>query len=285
MRTSDRKDSDAPHGPAVDGRRARKFRAMVLKFYAEHGRSFPWRETRDPWAILVSEIMLQQTQTERVVPKYLAWMRAFPNPQSLAESPLSRVMELWSGLGYNRRALALREAASKIVELGAVPDDVKSLTELPGVGPYTAGAVCAFAFNRPTLFIETNIRSVYLHYFFPDEVRVPDSRIMPVLEATMDKNDPRTWYYALMDLGVKLKKTLGNPNTRSAHYSKQSSFADSNRRIRGALLREIGGRAAVAADDLAAALPFSRERVEAALAQLVAEGFVAERGGVYRLAD
>ncbi len=271
--------------PAVEGQRARRFRSMVLKFYAEHGRSFPWRETRDPWAVLVSEIMLQQTQTERVVPKYLAWMEAFPEPRALAEAKLPFVMELWSGLGYNRRALALRAAAAKIVEWGAVPDDEKSLTALPGVGPYTAGAVCAFAFNRPTLFIETNIRSVYLHYFFPDEERVPDSRILPLLEATMDKNDPRTWYYALMDLGVELKKTLGNPNIRSAHYAKQSPFVDSNRRIRGALLRELGGGRVAAAEDLAAALPFSRERVDAALAQLVAEGFVAERGGVYRLAD
>lgn len=278
--------------PALDGGRslpspdeAEAFRGIVLKRYAQAGRTFPWRETRDPWAILVSEVMLQQTQTERVVPKYLAWMEAYPEPSRLAKASLAEALGLWSGLGYNRRALALRAAAAAIATAGGIGDSEEELLALPGVGRYTARAVLAFAFGKPVALIETNIRSVYLHHFFQGEDRVPDSRIERVVEATMDRDDPRTWYYALMDYGVELKRTLGNPNVRSAHYARQSSFADSNRRIRGAILRELGSRGPAGADAIAAALPFSRERVDAALAELMAEGFVAESAGTYRIGD
>ena len=130
---------------ALSEAEAAAFRARVLGFYAERGRAFPWRSTRDPWAILVSEVMLQQTQTERVLPKYLAWMAAYPSPRSLAEANLADVLSLWSGLGYNRRALALVKAASRIASLGRFPDEEDELLELPGVGPYTARAVLAFA--------------------------------------------------------------------------------------------------------------------------------------------
>jgi A/G-specific adenine glycosylase len=261
------------------------FRALVLGYYAESGRSFPWRETRDPWAILVSEIMLQQTQTERVVPKYLAWMKAYPVPAALAAAPLSDALSLWSGLGYNRRALALIKAASRIASAASFPDDEDALLELPGVGPYTARAVLAFAFGRPVVLIETNVRSVFLHRFFEGEDGISDSRIAPLVEATLDREDPRKWYYALMDYGVAIKRTLGNPNLRSAHYSKQSPFADSNRRIRGSLLKLIGQRGRAEADELASSLPFSRERIGSALEELKAEGFVAESCGIYRLGD
>lgn len=261
------------------------FRAQVLGFYAKRGRAFPWRSTRDPWAILVSEVMLQQTQTERVLPKYLEWMAAYPSPHSLAEADLADVLSLWSGLGYNRRALALVKAASRIASLGRFPDEEDELLELPGVGPYTARAVLAFAFGRPVVFIETNIRSVFLHSFFEGEDAVSDARIAPLVEATLDRDDPRSWYYALMDYGVEIKRAFGNPNGRSAHYAKQSPFADSHRRIRGALLKELGSRGRADADELARALPFARERVDKALGELKAEGFVAESSGVYRLGN
>jgi A/G-specific adenine glycosylase len=226
--------------------------------------------------------MLQQTQTERVLPKYLAWMEAFPEPSALASAPLPLALSLWSGLGYNRRALALVRSASAIASAGRFPDDEASLLELPGVGPYTARAVLAFAFDRPVVFIETNIRSVFLHEFFPGEEGVPDSSIAPLVGATLVREDPRTWYYALMDYGVEIKRREGNPNKRSAHYAPQSPFADSNRRIRGSLLKALASGAS-GGDALAAALPFSRERVDSALAELKAEGFVAEVGGKYRL--
>lgn len=272
-------------GPRLDAAQIAAFRAQVLGLYAERGRSFPWRETRDPWAILVSEVMLQQTQTDRVLPKYLAWMAAYPTPASLASAPLAEVLSLWSGLGYNRRALALVKAASRIASSGRFPDEEDELRELPGVGPYTARAVLAFAFGRPVVLIETNIRSVFIHRFFPGDEGVTDAALSPLVEATLDREDPRTWYYALMDYGVEIKKAFGNPNLRSAHYAKQSPFADSHRRVRGELLKELGKRGRADSDELARALPFAHERVDEALAELKAEGFVAESSGVYRLGN
>ena len=229
--------------------------------------------------------MLQQTQTERVLPKYIAWLEAYPEPAALACAPLADVLALWSGLGYNRRALALVKSAALIAAAARFPDNEESLLELPGVGPYTARAVLAFAFAKPVVLIETNIRTVFLHSFFQGELGVPDSRIAPLVEATLYREDPRTWYYALMDYGVEIKRREGNPNRRSAHYTRQSPFNDSNRRIRGSLLKALRPLEGKAADELAAALPFSRERVDAALAQLKSEGFVAEADGVYRLGD
>jgi A/G-specific adenine glycosylase len=261
------------------------FKGTILSYYRESGRDFPWRRTRDPWDILVSEIMLQQTQTERVIPKYLSWMEAYPDPGALSKAPLAEVLNLWSGLGYNRRALALVRAAAMIEAAGRFPDGEDALRELPGVGPYTARAVLAFAYCEPVVLIETNIRSVFLHFFFENEDNVNDARLAPLIEATLDREDPRNWYYALMDYGAMLKRIIGNPNSRSAHYSKQKPFADSNRRIRGSILRELGRRGRADADDLAGVMPFARERIVKALGELKAEGFVAESCGVYRLGD
>ena len=256
------------------------FADLVLGFYREKGRSLPWRETRDPWAILVSEVMLQQTQVDRVAPKYLAFLEAFPRPADLAAAPLSELLRLWSGLGYNRRALALKRAAEALSAAGAAgpPDDEEALLALPGVGPYTARAVLAFAYERPTVFVETNIRTVFLYHFFPEAEKAGDAVLEPLVAASLRREDPRTWYYALMDYGSALKREYGNPNARGSGYARQSPFEDSHRRIRGAILRELGAGPATR-DALAARLPFARERVELALGELVAEGFAAERGG------
>jgi A/G-specific adenine glycosylase len=259
------------------------FRALVRGHYAKAGRAFPWRETRDPWAILVSEIMLQQTQTERVVPKYEAFLAAFPKPADLASAPLSSLLALWSGLGYNRRALALKRAAETIQERygGALPESAEELDALPGVGPYTARAVMAFAFGEPSVFIETNIRSVYIYHFFPGEEAVADKLLEPLIAKSLDRRDSRSWYYGLMDYGAALKKRIGNPNKRSAQYARQSPFENSHRRVRGAVLRELslnGNRLSL--DGLVSRIPFSRERVEKAAGELVAEGFIEEESGV-----
>ena len=236
--------------------------------------------------------MLQQTQTERVLPKYLAWFERFPDARSVAEASLPDILGLWSGLGYNRRALALSRAAG-IVAGGGFPETEAALLALPGVGRYTARAVLCFAFGHPSVFVETNIRSVFIHHFFPGESAVPDRRVEALVAATLDRGDARRWYYALMDYGAHLKKIVANPNRRSAHYAKQTPFADSNRRVRGAILRELtsrslagNGRAGAGSghsgesavpltmDELAGLIPFSRERVAAALSELVREGFV-----------
>ncbi len=267
------------------GQEVKAFQEMVLGYFRTNERHFPWRDTHDPWAILVSEVMLQQTQTERVVPKYLAFLEAFPVPAALAEAPIDRLMGLWQGLGYNRRALALKRAASRIASdfCGRVPDSEAALTSLDGVGPYTSRAVMAFAFGQPVVFIETNIRSVFLWHFFPEGEAVPDSRLEGVVAASLVAEDPRTWYYALMDYGVYMKRRWGNPNSRSAHYARQSPFANSHRRVRGAVLREIGlspGGSGLSRDELHSRISFARERVDLAADELLAEGFLAERSGL-----
>lgn len=274
--------------PAVtlpNGSTVAEFQYMILDFYRQEGRSFPWRETRDPYAILVSELMLQQTQTERVVPKYLAWLEAFPTAADLAAAPFPQVLAAWSGLGYNRRAGYLQSACRQVVqELGGVfPSTAKELQRLKGVGAYTAGAVAAFAFNRPEVFIETNIRSVYLFLFYPDQEKVSDAQLMPLIQATVYHQDPRRWYYALMDYGAALKKSTANPNRQSRHYSRQSRFEGSLRQARGAIVRQLslGGNRPQALEDLAAGAGIDLYRMQGAAESLVSEGMIMQRGNLY----
>ncbi len=219
----------------------RSFNHTIYLYYRANRRSFPWRKTRNPYHILVSEIMLQQTQTDRVLDKYTLFLKTFPNFRTLAQAPVSKVLKVWQGLGYNRRAISLHRIAQIVVKEyhGRLPKTVEKLMALPGIGHYTASAICAFAFNQPTAFIETNIRRVYLHFFFPRRKKVEDQEILAVVEKTVDKKNPREWYYALMDYGVMLKSLVPNPNRRSAHYTKQSKFEGSNRQIRGMILKAM----------------------------------------------
>jgi A/G-specific adenine glycosylase len=222
-----------------------QFKRIVKKFYKTNRRDLPWRNTRDPYKIFVSEIMLQQTQAPRVISKYVSFLRRFPNVAALANATLREVLMEWQGLGYNRRALALRNAAAAIVAKynSKLPDTLEALDDLPGVGPYTAAAVATFAFNQSHVLIETNVRSVYLHHFFPRQTSVRDSQLLPYIERTLDRNDPREWYYALMDYGAYLKKTLKNPSRRSAHHAKQSLFEGSRRQLRGNILKALTQKA------------------------------------------
>jgi len=214
------------------------FVATITSYYQEHKRSFPWRSTHDPYCIMVSEIMLQQTQTFRVEPKYEAFIATLPTFKALADAPFAQVLQLWKGLGYNRRALALQQCAKKVVEEfgGALPDEPAILQTFPAIGYATSCSITAFAFNKPTIFIETNIRSVFIHFFFPDREDVTDKEIMPLVEATVDQRNPREWYYALMDYGVMLKKEHKAINKRSKHYTRQSRFEGSDRQVRGKIL-------------------------------------------------
>ena len=259
-----------------------KFRQKVWEFYASEANAarhaLPWRQMRDPYPILVSEMMLQQTQVDRVVPKYLAFLERFPTAASLAAAPLADVLALWSGLGYNRRALFLKRAAEAVVSDlgGTVPADAESLQKLPGVGPYTARAVATFAYGQPYAFIETNIRAVFIHEFFPDKAGVPDSDIVPLIEQSLDRDDPRGWYYALMDYGARLKKTGANPGRKSAHHAVQSAFKGSLREIRGGILKKYAESGALrfSKSQLLAAYGGDAGRFEQALAGLVRDGLL-----------
>lgn len=217
------------------------FRKTIWDYYWQHGRSFEWRHAEDPYCIFISEVMLQQTQTARVIQKYKSFLHRFATVESLASASLKDVLQEWQGLGYNRRGMYLYQAAQEIVaaHAGIVPDDPLILVNLPGIGPNTAASICAFAYNKPTLFIETNIRTVFIYFFFAGKEKVHDKEILPFLELALDTESPREWYYALMDYGVMLKKMLPNPSRKSAHHTKQSKFEGSDRQIRGMILKKL----------------------------------------------
>ncbi len=262
-----------------------RFRRRVWAHDRRHYRSLPWRETSDPYAILVSEVMLQQTQVTRVGNYYGRFLARFPDPDSLAAAPLGAVLELWSGLGYNRRALALQRAAGAVVREhgGTLPADRNALLALPGVGPATAGALLAFAFARPAVFIETNIRRVFLHQYFPAATTVPDAALLPLVACTLDRRQPRRWYYALMDWGAALRQQrAGNPNRRSAHYSRQSPFAGSRRELRGRVLRLLAERRCLTFAELQDRC--ADDRFAAVVAELAAEQFLTRAGAVVCIA-
>lgn len=198
----------------------------------------PWRRDTRPYYVLVSELMLQQTQVDRVIPKFENFIAEFPDEQTLAISPLANVLRLWQGLGYNRRAKFLHESAKRIVELGSFPTDEAGLVALPGVGKNTAGAVMAYAYNQPAIFIETNVRAVYIHHFFSNSELVDDKDIHELLVQTIDQERPREFYWALMDYGSYLKKQGVTPE-RSRHYKKQSPLKGSVREVRGRIIAEL----------------------------------------------
>ena len=258
------------------------FQGLVYQFYREQGRQLPWRGGfhPDPYRVLVSEVMLQQTQVDRVIPRFTAFIERFPDAQALADASLTELLTAWQGLGYNRRALNLQRAARMIVELwgGSLPDDPVLLQQLPGIGPYTAGAVAAFAFNRPQVFLETNIRAVLLHCFFADQEGVTDKELLPVVEAVLDRAEPRTWYNALMDYGSDLKRRFPNPSRRSRHHTRQSRFEGSDRQLRGAVLRFllVAGGATLAT--LRKQLDTEEDRLARILEGMLEDGFLSRQG-------
>lgn len=215
------------------------FQKFIWNFYREQGRLFAWRNCGNPYHVVVSEIMLQQTQTYRVEPKYEQFIARFPDFQTLANAPLRDVLAAWQGLGYNRRGKYLQQIAQKVVSdfNGILPNDPEILETFPGIGKGTAGSICAFAFNRPTVFIETNIRTVFIHSFFYNQDKIHDKELLPLIADALDHENPREWYYALMDYGVHLKKLCVNPSRKSKHHTKQSKFEGSDRQIRGMIIK------------------------------------------------
>ena len=213
----------------------------IKAYYAENKRIFAWRDIENPYYVFISEVMLQQTQTQRVITKFEQFITVFPRIEDLAAAPLSTVLGVWQGLGYNRRAKFLHQAAQQIVSQhkGVVPNSPELLLQLPGIGAATAASIAAFAYNTPTVFIETNIRAVYIHFFFKDHTDVHDRDLQPIVVQTLDHENPRQWYYALMDYGVMLKREHVNPSRKSKHHAVQSRFEGSDRQVRGAIIRAL----------------------------------------------
>ena len=220
---------------------AQAFQSKIWNFYHQNKRAFPWRDEITPYKVTVSEIMLQQTQTSRVVDKFTNWISLFPSWKDLAQASEFKVLQAWQGLGYNRRALALHKIAQFVIQKynSELPNDPIILVTFPQIGPNTAASICSFAFNKPTTFIETNIRTVFTHEFFPGQNKVCDKELLKLIEKTVDHQNPQEWYYALMDYGNYLKKSLKNINSASKHYKKQSKFKGSQREIRGFIIKQL----------------------------------------------
>lgn len=221
------------------------FVSKVLERGDELYRDLPWRNTSDPYEILVSEVMLQQTQVSRVERFWKRFVDTFPTLDALSAASTGEVLELWQGLGYNRRALALKRTADEcsLCYAGSLPDSYDELIKLPGVGPATAAGVMAFAYQVPGVYLETNVRAVFLHEFFPDAVSVSDKELLPFVRAAALSGEaaaiPRRWNYSLLDYGAYLKATLANPTRRSSTYARQSSFEGSRRQKRSFILQQV----------------------------------------------
>lgn len=257
------------------------FQTFILQYYKNFKRDFPFRTKITPYHVLISEIMLQQTQTERVSEKFLKFINKFPDFLTLSKAPLDDVLKTWQGLGYNRRAIALKRIAEIVIKEynGLLPESIEVLKSFPQIGHNTASSIVTFAFNQPTVFIETNIRRVYIYFFFPGKNNIIDKEITPILEKTIDRTNPREWYYALMDYGVMLKKLYPDLNKRSAHYRKQAPFKGSNRQIRGEVLRMLVKNKNLKLTEIAKKInSASLKKLKTVLAQLEKEGFIKSDG-------
>lgn len=261
----------------------RDFQEIVWERGRRLYREMPWRQDTRPYYVLASEIMLQQTQVDRVVPKFQAFIARFPDVESLAAASLADVLALWNGLGYNRRAKYLHEAAKQVVAQsgGNFPTSISELQKLPGVGPGTAGALVVYAYNQPAVFIETNVRTVYFHHFFPDGETVSDAELRPLIERTLDQENPREFYWALMDYGADLKRQGVGRLTQSPHYKKQAPLRGSIREIRGRIIKALTLSELTLAD-LMVAVPYD-ERFEVALDGLLHDGLVEQTNGIFHL--
>ncbi|MEN9327513.1 MAG: hypothetical protein RI947_321 [Candidatus Parcubacteria bacterium] len=264
-----------------------EFRKKIYDYYKQHKRPMPWRNCDNPYYVVISELMLQQTQVPRVLQKFPEFITALPDFSALAQASMKDVITQWQGMGYNRRAKYLKQIAEKVVgEYGGIlPSDPSILETFPGIGPATAGSIAAFAYDTPTIFIETNIRRVHLHFFFPDRKDVHDKEIKQVVEQTLDTKQPREWYYALMDYGTMMMKSLDNPNKRSKHYSLQSRFEGSDRQIRGRVLKVLVSQQNATKDQFLRLLQDEEERVSQILDKMEQEGMIVWDKIRYRLPD
>ncbi len=260
-------------------------RAFIWQYYRQHKRSLSWRTRISPYRVFISEVMLQQTQVSRIKEAFPAFLKQFPTFPSLAAAKPSAVLRAWQGLGYNRRALYLHRAAQTIVNdfAGRLPKNIADLERLPGIGPATARSIAVFAWNRPEIFIETNIRRVCIHHFFPRSETVSDQELLPYLKRLIDKKNPREWYYAMMDYGAHLSTQVPNPNRRSKHYTKQSRFQGSDRELRGNILQLLLEKRSL--KELADPHKHdgTMKRLDRILQDLEKEGFIKKAGKSYTL--
>lgn len=254
-----------------------------MNWWAENSRDLPWRRDPSPYKVLVSEIMLQQTQVSRVVPKFNDFMKTFPTIESLAKAKTKQLLQVWSGLGYNRRAIWLKEAASQIVARGEFPQVVKELQNLKGVGPYTSRSILIFAFNRDLAAVDTNIRRVLIASGFADE-STSDKMLQSIADSVLLRGRSRDWHNALMDYGSQV---LTSSSTGISPTSTQPCYEGSSRQVRGAVIRALTETNELGLGDLMLLLDCDLEEseLESIMSQLIVDGLVElVRGASYRIA-
>ncbi len=251
-------------------------RAFLFQKGRECYRKLPWRGDICPWHILISEVMLQQTQVSRVASVFPLWREKFPTPSSFASLSVAEALAAWNGLGYNRRALSLHKTAKILADTyhDAVPPSEDALRTLPGVGRYTARAILAFAFDIPSVLLETNIRAVYIRHFFECAESVSDAELEAVGRVLLDESHPRAWYTALMDYGAWLKAHELNFTRKATIYRRQSRFQGSERQLRGGILRALLKHAPASAEALAYELGVDSVRLWNCAKRLEKEGFI-----------
>ncbi len=263
----------------------RAFQEKIMKWWEKNARDLPWRCKSSPYNVLVSEIMLQQTQVNRVVPKYLEFLQIFPNIEDLASADTKQLFQVWSGLGYNRRALWLKEAAKQVVDRGEFPRTAEELRELKGIGPYTSRSILVFAFNKDLAAVDTNIRRVLIASGFADE-EMSNSQLQSVAEDLLLKGRSRDWHNALMDYGSLV---LTSSSTNIAPKSKQPRFKGSTRELRGAIIRILTNSKTMSINELITYLDSEDVHcmdVNPVLDQLLAERLVERTDtGRFKIAD
>ncbi|MFW9845721.1 MAG: Fe-S cluster assembly protein HesB [Candidatus Thorarchaeota archaeon] len=251
----------------------RGFQKKVMDWWEENARDLPWRRDPSPYNVLVSEVMLQQTQVSRVVPKYNEFTKAFPNMESLASAETKELLKVWSGLGYNRRAIWLREAARQIIENGEFPQSMDELRRLKGVGPYTSRSILIFAFNRDLAAVDTNIRRVLIACGFANE-EMTACQLQEVADILLLTGRSRDWHNALMDYGSDV---LPARSTGIAPTSSQSKFSGSSRQVRGAIIRFLQNVESLSIDQLRLQLEeegIHSKGLDSVLNSLIQEGFI-----------
>jgi A/G-specific adenine glycosylase len=278
--------SPAGASPLPSARRTRALQERLLAWYEDNRRDLPWRRTTDPYAVLVSEIMLQQTQVARVTPRFVEWLEAWPTLESLAAAPLADVLVRWQGLGYNNRARRLRECA--VAAVAAAPDgrpaelprSLDGLRALPGIGPYTARAVLVFAHNDDLAAVDANVRRVLTHELgLPGDLT--DTVLQAVADAVLPRGRSRDWHNALMDYGSLV---LTSRATGIASRTRQGAFEGSRRQKRARLLRRLLDAGPQSLSDLSAALGRPLDETADLVERLRRDGLVTETGGIVSVA-
>ena len=263
----------------INKAKIKSFQEKILNWWEENKRNFPWRETTDPYYIMVSEIMLQQTQAPRVVQKYLDFINKYSTIRGLANTSQSELLSLWSGLGYNRRALWLQEAARILLELEEFPQTPKELQELKGIGPYSARSILIFAFNKDIATVDTNIRRILIAEGFAEE-NTSEKDLLRIAEQLLPKSRSRDWHNALMDYGSMV---LTASKTGIKPTSQQNRFKGSEREKRGKILKFLLAKKSATIATLSKIVNASKEQVEPILDKMIKDGLIVKIKEKYKV--